>query len=103
MQKSIAKWYVNHCRDLDVKALNDLMFVGGLLWGGFWVMVAFRMFGPGWLSFFIAIFVAGFLCAPITMAYLRNLEQRILEELEKYNDPTIPTTSEDEVSSVPEM
>ena len=66
-------------------------------------MIAFKMFGPDWMTFFIAVFVAGVLCAPISMAYIRNLEQRILEELEKYNDPTIPTTSKDEVSSVPEM
>lgn len=93
MQNIIAKWYVNHFKGLEVKALNDLVFVGGVLWGGFWVMVAFRMFGPSWIHFFIAIFVAGFLCAPITMAYIRNLEQRILEQLEKENEPTIPTMS----------
>jgi hypothetical protein len=103
MQRTIAKWYVHFFRKLEITALNDLVFVGGILWGGFWCMIAFKMFGSGWMTFFIAVFVAGFLCAPVTMAYIRNLEQRILEELEKYNDPTTPTTSEDEVSSVPEM
>jgi hypothetical protein len=103
MQRSIAKWYVRHFRALDVKALNDLMFVGGLLWGGFWTMMAFRIFGPGWLSFFGAVVFAGFLCAPITMAYIRNLEQRILEELEEQNDSTTATTFEDEISSMSEM
>ena len=103
MQRSIAKWYVHHFRALDVKALNDFMFIGGLLWGGFWTMMAFHTFGPGWLSFFGAMVFAGFLCAPITMAYIRNLEQRILEELEEQNEPTRTTTPENEISSMSEM
>lgn len=103
MQRTIAKWYVHFFRGLEITALNDLVFVGGILWGGLWCMIAFKMFGPDWMTFFIAVFVAGILCAPITMAYIRNLEQRILEELEKHNDPTIPTTSEDEISSMSEM
>lgn len=103
MQRSIAKWYVHHFRALDVKALNDFMFIGGLLWGGLWATIAFHMFGPSWLSFFGGVFVAGVLCGPITMVYIRNLEQKILEELEEQNEPTRATTSEDEISSVPEM
>jgi len=103
VQRTIAKWYVHFFRGLEIKALNDLVFVGGILWGGLWCMIAFKMFGPSWMTFFIAVFVAGILCAPITMAYIRNLEQQILEELEKRNEPTTTTTFEGEVSSMSEM
>ncbi|MCK4976760.1 MAG: hypothetical protein KAS36_07510 [Anaerolineales bacterium] len=93
MKHTIAKWYVHFFRDLEVKALNDLIFVGGMFWGALWVGILFKVFGPGFWPLCAAILVGGFLCAPVSMAYVRNLEQRILEQLEKENEPTIPTMS----------
>jgi len=92
MEEIVKKWYRYIFSDLKIKPLEDLALFGGMLWGGFWTMTMFHMFGPGWIQFCIAMIVAIILGGPVSMAYIRHLEKRIFEQLEKENEPTTTTT-----------